>query len=158
MRKQSIIIVKGQPNSGKSSSIFHFKSLLGQTPQKMLFEHEGITLRVIVMSIHESRNWKDRLIKIIDCDQEVIIIAAWADDCVLMSQWGLLDTLENEMERQAPNQFDFHIVHTMQHTKPSQFLPDNERCANEIKVIIETVARSKRENEEEISAGVYAVL
>ena len=132
-----LIILKGFPSSGKSTCLkSHLPILFDYSDGKRSIFYNDLWILIIRRSIHESPDWQNVAKKVIECEYDIIIIAAWADECIYKSE-NVKKKLEDILEEKSPNKFKYHIVHTNNRENVSEQANDQERCAIEIKNIVD---------------------
>lgn len=140
IKMKNIIILKGEPNSGKSETLKDYLPPLlsakkGQ--RAIIFREENIL--IIRRSIHESHDWKKVIEKIINCEYKIIVIAAWLDNLVQESVF-IKKTLENILGNRG---FIFHQVSTTKREKIEDRNNDHHKCAKEIMNHIDAIISKK---------------
>jgi len=128
-----VIVLKGNPNSGKSTILREkLPILLGnQINRRKIFYKEKWIL-IIRCSLHESKDWKSIIKKIKDNNgYDIIVIASWSDECVGFSI-RTQETLEEIFERNGILKINYNVVNTTSETEYENQLQDNARCAQEI--------------------------
>jgi hypothetical protein len=134
----NIIILKGERNSGKTITLRDYLPLqFNLAPPKRVFYYRGIKIRVLNKSIHENKSWRDTINSINSLKYDIYVVAAWSDHLIQNSLH--IKRKVQDILSERPGIFSFHEVFT-EIVELSQQQHDHERCAQQIKTIINGLA------------------
>jgi hypothetical protein len=132
-----VIILKGQRNSGKSTTLRQFvPPEFGYPARKRSFYYREKRLLIISSSIHERTNWRVTIDRMLDTDYDFFIAAAWLDEMIM--QGSVHRTLEDILQEEAPGMFNCVEVFT-ELKEPTGQHNDHKRCALEIKQKVDAI-------------------
>jgi hypothetical protein len=134
-----VIILKGVWSSGKTTILREYlPAAFGYSNAKRAIYYHDWSIWIINRSIHENQQWQNSISRIIDYGYDIYVVAAWADEIVLKSEY-VPKRLEDILTEKLPGTFTFHEVITSRRNSNDEIVKDNKRCARKIKEKIDQI-------------------
>jgi tRNA A37 threonylcarbamoyladenosine biosynthesis protein TsaE len=139
METKNIIILKGDPSSGKSTILYkELTQLLNVKEGKKSIIYLNTWIYIYRMSLHENIYWENTLDGIFKKDHDIFIIPTWSDEFALSGKSRVQKTVEEIINEEI---LDYRILATIISKKETELLHqqnDNRRCAKQIFDVIQS--------------------